>query len=106
MVGIKETKEVLAFAMSLHMMYDQAKADGKIDMNDVGLIILPVTKLIPAIDNIKAVSEEIKDLDAAEKAELDAWIKQEYDIADDELEAKIEKGLSLVLSLAEFVGAL
>lgn len=102
--GINETKEVLAFAFSLHKAYELAQVDGKIDLFDANLLIDPVMKLVPAIKDVKLVIAEFKDMDSAERAELDQWIKDNYDIADDELEAKIEKGFSVVLALGEFLG--
>ena len=44
---------------------------------------------------------EWKDLSEDEKAELMAYAKTKYDIADDALEAAIEKGMELVKAVAE-----
>lgn len=102
----KNLKEVLDFAMSLHMAYEAANADGKIDLMDAGLLTQPVMKLIPAIEEIKKVGEEVKNLSSEDRAEMEQWLKATYDIADDKLEMKVEKGLALALHIAEFVGAL
>lgn len=64
--------------------------------------------LISAIPNaasidFKAVMPEIKDLDEAEKAEILALFKADFDIADDKLEAAIEDGLAIVHDLVSVV---
>ena len=43
--------------------------------------------------------EEIQKMDEAAKAELYAWIKDEFDIADDAVEALIEKTLKVLIDL-------
>lgn len=42
------------------------------------------------------LKKEIKDLDAQERLELHAKIKEKFDIVDDKLEIAIEKGLELL----------
>lgn len=101
---MKNTKEVLAFAFSLHMAIDKANEDGKIDIQDVGLLIEPVTKLIPAVQDIKLCKEELANATPEEKAELHAWVAATYDIADDKLEAKVEEGVNVVVAVATFLG--
>jgi N-acetylglucosamine-6-phosphate deacetylase len=46
--------------------------------------------------NPAAALAQIKDLDDAEKAQLVAAFKEKFDIADDQVEAKIEAGVGLV----------
>jgi len=106
MMDINGIKDVLAFPLSLHMAFDKANADGKIDAMDIGLLLDPVTKLIPAIQNAKEALEELKDMDASERAELNAWAKSTYDIADDVLEEKVEASVDVLLSVAVLVGKL
>ena len=99
-------KDFLAFPLSLHMAYDKADADGKIDVNDLTYLLEPVTKLIPAVQNAKAALDQVRDLDEAERADVNAWAKSTYDIADDQLEEKIEAGIDVLLSVAVLVGKL
>ncbi len=104
--GVEKIKAVLAAAFSLHMTYDKAKADGKIDVADLGLIIDPVMKLPPAVQAVTDGSalKELKDLTSEEREALHTWAKGAYDIADDKLEATIESALGLGLHLAQFLG--
>lgn len=105
-LGISGIKAVLSFPLSIHMGYDKAQADGKIDVTDVGYLMDPVMKLVPAVQNSKQALEEIKDLDDSERAELNSWAKSEYDIKDDALEEKIEASIDVLLSIAVLVGKL
>lgn len=68
-------------------------------------------KLTDCFDELMAMSTfdaeklklEYKDLDAAEKAELGALVKEKFDIEDDKLEAKVEEGIDLFAEGYEFV---
>lgn len=106
MEGIEKLKSLLAFPMSLHMAYDKAKSDGSINFQDAPLLLDPVMKLMPMLAAVGGVIPELKDLSDAEKDSLYAWAKANYDIADDQVEAKIEKGLAVVLHVAQFLGQL
>lgn len=67
---IKETKEVMVFAVSLVNAYRAAKADGVITGTDVQHIIIPMTLLVPAVSGANLIAAEMADLDDAEKLEL------------------------------------
>lgn len=105
-LGVEGIKKVLAFPFSLVKAIDNAKADGEITLSDIPYFIEPVTKLGDAISNAKQAKDEIKDLSSAERAELETWVAENFDIADDQLEVKIEKGIGLMLHIAEFVTVL
>lgn len=105
-LGVDKIKEVLAFPMALYVAYDRANADGKISFDDIPHAITPATKLLPMINAIKGVIPQLKDLDSAETKEVHDWVKAEFDIADDQVEAKIESGVGLALEVAKFVGAI
>lgn len=97
---------VVSVPLSLHMAIDKAKADGKIDLADLPLLVDPLMKLIPAIPAVTGAMEKIKTLTPQERMDLNAKIKAVYDIADDELEAKVEEGMALLLHIGQFVGML
>jgi len=105
-MGLENIKKVLAFSFSLAKAIDLARADGKIDYTDVQYLLAPAMKVVDAVAGAKQALAEIKDLSVEERAQLDAYIKAEFDISDDELEVKIEKGLALALHVAEFVAVL
>lgn len=101
MSQVENIKKVLAFPLSLVKAVESAKSDGSINLADLPYFIDPVTKLPAAIEGAKLAKDEITDLDSAEKDELNLWVKETFDLTDDNLEAKIEKALSVVLYLAE-----
>lgn len=103
---VDKIKAVLEFPLSLHMAYDKAKADGQLDVSDLGYLLDPLGKLPGSITGAKEALTQVKDLDAAERDDVLAWAKASYDIADDELEQKVEAGLELALSVAKFLGEL
>jgi len=102
--GTQALKDVLALPMSLHMMVDLAKADGKIDANDLGLVLAPVMKVVPFIKALKDAPKQMADLSDQERKEVHAWAKAGYNIADDEVEKKVEAALGVALHIGQFLG--
>lgn len=99
MAGIKETKELVKFGLVLGKALAEALADGKVDLTDA-LKFLPVLReLKDAVEGIDQVPTELKDLDDAEKKELLEYIKGEFDLENDEVEAKCEEALTAATSL-------
>ncbi len=98
-MDIKETKELVRFGMNLGNALQAAMEDNKIDFMDT-IKFLPVLKdLKPAIDGIMSIPEELADLSNEEKEELMDFCKSEFDLEDDELEAKIEMGFDVGITL-------
>lgn len=100
---MQNCKIVLAALFSAVKAVDQAKQnDGKYTVADLGLLVLPATQIPGAVASAKAAEEEYKNLSDEQKAELIAWVKQDFDIADDKLEKKIEAGLAMLVHASEF----
>lgn len=78
-VGIKETKEVLKFGILAKDVIVAAKADGKINLGDLGLVLPLVGPLNGAIEGAEQIPAELADLDAAEFDELVALAKDTVD---------------------------
>lgn len=100
---MKNTKEMLIFLFALHMTFDKANADGKIDTADLGLLMDPISKAVPALSDINQIEVEVKNATDQDIVDLKAFIKENYDIADDVLEAKIENALALAPRIAQFL---
>ena len=105
MENLNHVKNVLALPLAIYVAYDLSAADGKIDLGDLPNAMGVVTKLpafassIPhAVPAFKAVSE-----DESQFSNLKAWVSDEFDIADDEVEAKVEQGVKLALELGRFI---
>lgn len=103
---MKETKDLLKLIFHLVKIAEQAKADGKIDVADAGLLLSLLPDLGPALSGLDLIPGEFKALDKAQADDLLAFIKQEFDIADDKLEGAIEKGLEIAKDLASLFGLL
>lgn len=91
----KDTIEVLEFGWALWGAFEDSRADGKVNLLDAPRFIPALTKAIPAINDIENVVDEILDPEAS--AEVIAYVRQKFDIADDEAEALIENTFSWVL---------
>jgi len=100
---MKETKEVLKFAIELGEALESALEDKKFDIAELSLLIGPLMQVGPAFEGIDKVGEEIKAVDAAGLADLVAYAKDELDLKADETEAVIEKALDLGVQIYSFV---
>lgn len=105
MLGIESLKTVAKFGIELGEKAADALADGKVSATEA-FGFLPTLMAIPGIlaqkDDVVA---EFKDLTSEERSELNAFIAAEFDIANDALESKIEKGLSAVVAILDLVSA-
>lgn len=102
-VGIEATKVVLCTAIELVNTIEKAKADGKIDAMDLGLLI-PIIGLIgPTTNAIPGVSKELGDLTVAEISELSAFVVGKLAISDEKAKEVIAKSLKLVGDVLDLV---
>ncbi|MGL4556282.1 MAG: hypothetical protein ACRCV5_02180, partial [Afipia sp.] len=83
---MKNVKDIVVVALGVSMALDQAKAnDGKIDLNDIGLLIPVGMKVPEAINDAKLAKDELMHATPEERAAFNVQIAQEYNIADDEV---------------------
>lgn len=101
--GIKNLKEVLAFVLSLSEAMYKSMADGRIGLTDMVYFLEAFRKLSDAVDDIHIAVKEMMDIDEAEKAELIAYAKEEFDIPNDMIEEYVEKGIALGIQLMTFI---
>jgi hypothetical protein len=91
-LGIENLKKVVMLICALATTGDQIGHDTSSMRWGKLLGLITSVKDISGLD-FKAVLPEIKDLDAAERAEILALFKHDFDLQDDKLEAAIEEGL-------------
>jgi hypothetical protein len=103
MSGIKETKDVLKFAISLGEAIDLSLADGKFGIEDLGNMIAPMVSAGEAFAGIDQVKAELSDLDQAERDELVQYAKDELQLSNEGLEQKIEAALKMAADIHKFV---
>ncbi|MAD98829.1 MAG: hypothetical protein CMB99_16005 [Flavobacteriaceae bacterium] len=101
--GIENLKKLMHLPLSLHMAYEAASADGKIDITDAGHLMTPVGALVPAVMSAEDAERESRDLTDEEKQELIDWAKGTYKIPNEKLEAKVEGALALAIQVLDFV---
>lgn len=102
MEKMKNLKEILVFLFSMHMGIDKAKADGEMTTADLAFLIDPMTKAVPAIQDADQVKVEIEQATDQDFIDLKTFIRENYDIADDDLEKKIEDAVALAPMVAKF----
>ena len=103
--GIQNTKEVLDLFFTGVLTGKAAKAnDGKIDMNDLPLLMGLIPKIGPAFNDINLIPAELKDLDANEAAELQAFILGKFGqvLNKEDIVEQINLGLNAVVAIHKF----
>lgn len=108
MYSIENTKEVLGLGFAVAGALKNAKADGKLGLEDVVYVMPIIQAAGPAVDKIGEVPKELADLSANEVEELMLYARGKLGevISDDALKVKIEKGLKAALAIGELVAVL
>jgi len=103
--GIEETKDVVAFGISLANSIIKSFHDGSINLIDIPFFIEPVTKLPSALSGINMVPFEIGDIQKFELQQLISFVKENLDV--DEREAKniIELSLLMIYDIYDLIKA-
>jgi hypothetical protein len=106
MANIKETKELVSFGLSAGVAIAKALEDGKFGVIDV-IKFLPVLKAAKeAFQGVDQIPAELLDLSDIEKDELVQMVKSDFDLPDDKVEAMIEAGFEVALSVLQIVTSL
>lgn len=101
-----QLKNVLSFVMTLGEAIDISLADGKITLADA-INFFNVLKVAgPAFQNFDELKKELDSLDEAKSKELQAFVKENFDLAEDNIEAAVEQGLAVISSLYLFLKGL
>ncbi len=103
--GVKETKEVLDLALVVESVLREVLADGKIGFLEVLKILKIRSALNPAIEGLAQVPAELKDLDAAEAAELTTHVMSQLGVESGKAVQIVEASLSLVTAALKLKAA-
>lgn len=103
MAGIKETKELLDFAIALCNGVGRAAEDGDYDFTDLVDFVPVVRTLGDAFQGVTEVPRELADLSEVEYQELLDYVREEFDIPQDRAELYLEKAFEAGLRVAEMV---
>ena len=101
--GIKETKEALDLVFSIANGIGRSLEDGKFSYSDLVYFFAAMQAAPSAMDGADKIAAELKDLDRAEIEELRRFAIAKFDIPQDEVEARIEKGLNTAIGLIQTV---
>lgn len=104
-VGTDHIKAALQFAITLGKGISETFKDGFQPLTDTLKLLPTLMQLSPIIENKAQLVEEFKDLTDEEREEIKKWAKENFDIADDRLEAIIEKSAGLVLEVMGLIDA-
>lgn len=96
---VKDTKglvEAVDLALGVVSVGKQAKADGKVDLNDLGLLLQLVPLIGPAVQDLSDIPAELKDLSTDEAAALIAHVGGKLSLGSAHAEKVATEALKLV----------
>lgn len=96
--GIDAIKNLLDLGFKLHKGIASAMEDGKVTILDLTAFMPAAFAAPKALSNINLAWLQLSDLDDAEREEILAWAREQFDLSDDELELLIEDTLQAVLN--------
>lgn len=96
---MKETKELLQFGLNFQDAIVAALKDNKVTVGDFPSFIPAIISVGPAFTDIKQVPQEIKNMTAAQKADLNDFVKSRFDIDNDQAEELIERTVTTLVEM-------
>lgn len=99
--GIKETKELVAWAVKLGNAIGYALEDGKLSLADAFKFVPVLTGASEALKGAKAVPSELKSLSEDEYKDLVNHVKAHFNVPQDEIEKYVELGFEIGVKIAE-----
>lgn len=97
MLGIDNIKKALSSVLKLAITAIEVMEDKKISFTEWPRVGLALTQIPGLVKSGSDAIAELKDLTAEETAELSAYFKEEFDIDNDQLEARVEESIDLLL---------
>lgn len=102
-MGLKETKEAVDFAIALGTGVEAAMTDKQITLGDIPSFFPSFVKLLPAIEGADQIALEFKLASQEEIDELKAYVKTNLDLKDEDIEKFIEDAFGVVLTVWSIV---
>lgn len=90
MADIDKLKKALAFGIRATVKIDEVTQDGWQWIPDTVALVPTLIEIPGLLRDGKEIWEELQDVDDAEKEELRVFVKENFNIYDDELEGVIE----------------
>lgn len=98
---VQNLKELLDLGLTA-VELGETVVDG-VNFGTLGKLIEVGRKVKPAIEDAQLAITEYAKMTEEEAADLEAWAVKEFDLKNDEVEQKIELGLSVALKLHELL---
>ena len=103
MLGIENLKKLVSFACGFTKEIASAMADGKFKTAEIFGFFDEIMEIPGVVKSFPAILAEIKDLTIDERKELEAYIQDKFDLANDKVEAVIEHSMSFAFSAVALV---
>lgn len=95
-LGIETIKKSVGKLMKLGKTIAEVWKDKKVTLAEWPKVGIAMTAIPGIISDAEEAWAEVKEMDAQERTEFNEWFKQEFDIANDKVEQKVEDVFSLV----------
>jgi hypothetical protein len=106
-LGIEKLKGAVETAITIGKKVTEILADGHVSLLEgASLGFSSAMDAIQVVKNAKSIWDEIKDLDGAEKEELNQYIQLKFDIDNDKVERTVEDTLMLIITIANYGGSM
>lgn len=103
--GVKELLEVVDCCVSMVNAGVMVAKDKKISFDDLTVLFMVVPKLVPAIEGVKEIPAEIKDMSTAEAAAVVAEVGAKLAIDNEKAKAVVENSLKTLLAVKDLIDA-
>lgn len=100
--GVENLKKFLKFACDLTKQIATSTADGW-QWTDALSFIDEAAAIPGVVKNFGAIKQELSELSPSEREELHAYLVEEFDIPNDQVEAWVEEAIGVVINLVSLV---
>lgn len=97
--GIENLKKAAKLGIELGEQTSEVLEDGKLKALEMLSFIDELMQLPGIVNSAADIKNEVLELDAEDRASLNAYIQAEFDIPNEKLESIIEAGLDVIISL-------
>lgn len=102
-LGIKETKELLGFVLSIGNAFGASLEDGEMTIGDLTEFVAPLIEAGDAFSDVTSIPAELADLSEEERVELLTYAKEKFSIPEEHVEDIVECGFETVAQIYELV---
>ena len=100
---MKETKEMLKFIISLANAVGKAMEDGSMGLLDMSHFMGSIASAGDAFNDSGKIVAEFKAMTVAQRIDLVSYVKKEFDLPQDNIEAVVEKSLDAGMKILDVI---